>query len=88
MIKASRPYFSGTIAGTAAAGFFKETRLGKYRRITMSPTLWIQRYGTDTARPPSTSRGFVSPTNRPSTAPFSTSTTRLFTFPRKTPEFV
>src|SRR5436309_1303227 len=41
----------------------------------MSPTLWTHRYGTLTARLPSTRRGFVSPTKIPSTAPLSTSTT-------------
>src|SRR5207249_1856658 len=84
----SRAYFAAAATGGAALPFRRDTRFGKYRKTTMSPTLCTQRYGTLTARLPSTRSGFVSPTKIPSTAPLSTSTTKLFTFPRNTPLWV
>ena len=41
--------------------------LGKYLRMMMSPTALIQRKGNIDSPESSTSRGFVSLTNRPST---------------------
>src|SRR5881397_3442328 len=86
--RGARSYFAAAAIGGAALPFRKETRFGKYRSTTISPTLCTQRYGTLTARLPSTRSGFVSPTKIPSTAPLSTSTTKLFTFPRNTPLWV